>query len=90
MTDIAERLARAGLRVKPLEWVNDEDRVCAYTPIGHYSLVKDGNWFRCFSDHGELRDRPSYGPFENEAAARAAAEADNSARAYGMMEVMDE
>ncbi len=86
MTDIAERLERAGLRVKPLEWwLSDIKDTCSDAPFGRYRIRRDGAWFALYGPRGRIG-----GALPTLEAARAAAEADHAARAYGMMEVNDE
>jgi hypothetical protein len=100
MTDIAERLARAGLWVKPLDWRIPTEPLChdhwtADGLGGFYHMAPDedspGSWLLQWTLRPDDFCMKYGGPMTKHGlpeAARAAAEADHEARILAAIEVM--
>lgn len=97
MTTIAERLADAGIEVKPLEWVDTEDDrgdgtsehnggYAADSPLGVYEI---GMGFGSDCYYWSVSDSMlnEIGSFEDPIYAKAAAQADYTARILAALQV---
>ena len=79
MTTIADRLADAGIEVKPLEWVGDKKDHAA--GLGYiYMLVHNFDGWRWFRWIGRELNGVSDGVFPAIEAAKSSAQADYTAR----------